>query len=278
MIELGNYNTLEIVRKSSVGYFLSDKEGTEVLLPTKYTDSSSEVGEEVSVFCYLDHEERPIATHLKPLVKRNDFACLEVAALTEVGAFLDWGLEKQLLLPFREQLRPLEVGESVLVHCYLDPKSFRLLATMRLKSFFTVPEPALPVGELVQLLVARRTELGWEVIVNQAHAGLVFHSDVFEDLAPGLELDGFVHQQRTDGKLDIRLRQQGIDGLQQQAEEIKERLLKADGFLPLNDKSSAEEIKNCLGMSKKSFKRATGILYKKRDIQFVDGGIRLISN
>jgi len=278
MIELGNFNTLEIVRKSSVGYFLSDEEGTEVLLPTKYTDPSSEVGEEVSVFCYLDHEERPIATNLKPLIKRNGFACLEVAALTEVGAFLDWGLEKQLLLPFREQLKPLEVGESVLVHCYLDPKSFRLLATMRLKSFFKVPETVLPVGEQVQLLVARRTDLGWEVIVNQAHAGLIFHSDVFEDLAPGMELEGFVHQQRADGKLDIRLRQQGIDGLQQQAEEIKERLLRADGFLPLNDKSSAHEIKKRLGMSKKSFKRATGILYKKRDIEFVDGGIRLISN
>lgn len=278
MIELGNFNTLEIVRKSSVGYFLSDEEGTEVLLPTKYTDPSSEVGEEVSVFCYLDHEERPIATNLRPLIKRNGFACLEVAALTEVGAFLDWGLEKQLLLPFREQLKPLEVGESVLVHCYLDPKSFRLLATMRLKSFFNVPEPVLPAGEQVQLLVARRTDLGWEVIVNQAHAGLIFHSDVFGNLASGMELEGFVHQQRADGKLDIRLRQQGIDGLQQQAEEIKERLLRADGFLPLNDKSSAEEIKNRLGMSKKSFKRATGILYKNRDIEFVDGGIRLISN
>ena len=278
MIELGNYNTLEIVRKTSVGYFLSDTEGTEVLLPAKYVDPANAVGEQIEVFCYLDHMERPVATSLKPLVSRNSFASLEVAAISEVGAFLDWGLEKQLFLPFREQTRPLEVGESLVIHCYLDPKSFRLLGSMRLKNYFTVPDPPLNPGDKVDVLVSRRTNLGWEVVVNGSHYGLVFHSDVFTELQSGMESEAYVKQQRPDGKLDITLRQPGIDGLQAQAEFIRETLLRADGFLPLHDKSTAEEIQTQLGMSKKSFKRATGILYKERLIEFVEEGIRLINS
>ena len=278
MIELGNYNSLEILRKTSVGYYLADEEGTEVLLPTKYTEASSNVGDVLSVFCYLDHMERPIATNLRPLVIRNSFAALEVAAITEVGAFLDWGLEKQLILPFREQIRPLSIGERILIYCYLDPKSFRLLATMRLKSYLKTPEESLEVGEKVKILVSRKTNLGWEVIVNQSYSGLVFHSDVFEEIQTGDEMDAYVHQHRPDGKLDIKLRQSGLSGLQSQAEQIKEMLLRADGFLPVHDKSSAEEIQALLGMSKKSFKRAAGILYKNRDIEFVNEGIRLINS
>lgn len=278
MIELGNYNSLEILRKTSVGYYLADEEGIEVLLPTKYTEESSHVGEVLSVFCYLDHMERPIATNLRPLVIRNSFAVLEVAAITEVGAFLDWGLEKQLFLPFREQIRPLELGEKVLIYCYLDPKSFRLLATMRLKGYLKTPEESFKQGDQVNVLVSRKTNLGWEVIVNQQYSGLVFHSDVFEEVQPGDELDAFVHQQRPDGKLDIKLRQAGISGLQTQAAQIKEMLLKADGYLPVHDKSSSDEIQALLGMSKKSFKRAAGILYKNREIEFVDQGIRLINS
>jgi predicted RNA-binding protein (virulence factor B family) len=278
MIELGNYNSLEILRKTSVGYYLADKEGTEVLLPTKYTEASSNVGDMLSVFCYLDHMERPVATNLRPLVIRNSFGALEVAAITEVGAFLDWGLEKQLFLPFREQIRPLEIGEKILVYCYLDPKSFRLLASMRLKSYLKTPPETFNPGDKVRILVSRRTNLGWEVIVNQQYSGLVFHSDIFEEVFPGDEMDAYVHQQRPDGKLDIKLRQTGFSGLQVQAEQIKELLLKADGFLPVHDKSSSQEIQALLGMSKKSFKRAAGILYKNRLIEFVDGGIRLINS
>jgi len=278
MIQLGNFNSLELLRKTSVGYYLADQEGTEVLLPTKYTDPSSSEGDMLSVFCYLDHMERPIATNLKPLVLRNSFACLEVAAITEVGAFLDWGLEKQLFLPFREQIRPVELGEKILIYCFLDPKSFRLLATMRLKRYLETPADPFKGGERVEIMVARSTSLGWEVIVNQRYSGLIFHSDVFENLHSGDQLEAFVHQQRPDGKLDIRLRQSGLSGLQDQAEHIKELLLRADGYLAIHDKSSAEEIQAALGMSKKSFKRAAGILYKKRLIEFVEGGIRLINS
>ena len=278
MIELGNYNTLEIVRKTSVGNFLSDPEGTEVLLPTKYADPAHGIGDSIEVFCYLDHLERPVATSLRPLVTRNSFACLEVAAITEVGAFLDWGLEKQLFLPFREQTRPVQMGEKLVVYCYLDPKSFRLLGSMRLKNYFTVPDPPLSDGEGVGILFNRKTDLGWEVVVNKKHYGLVFHSDVHMEVETGNYMEAFVKNQRADGKLDIGLRQKGISGLQAQAEEIREKLLRADGFLPLHDKSTATEIQSQLGMSKKSFKRAAGILFKQRVIEFVEDGIRLINS
>ncbi len=165
MIELGNYNTLKILRETAVGLFLGDDDVDDLLLPLKYVPDDFNIGDDISVFCYLDHEERPIATTLKPLIKRNSFGWLRVAEVNEFGAFLDWGLEKHLLVPFREQQTKMIEGESYVVFCYLDEKTFRLVASSRLNKFAKNEEISLNPKDEVDLLVSRQSELGWDVII-----------------------------------------------------------------------------------------------------------------
>ena len=189
MIELGNYNTLKILRETDVGLFLGDDDVDDLLLPSKYVPDEFNIGDDISVFCYLDHEERPIATTLKPLIKRNTFGWLKVAEVNEFGAFMDWGLEKHLLVPFREQQTKMIEGESYVVFCYLDEKSFRLVASSRLNKFAKNEEISLNPNDEVDLLVSRQSELGWDVIINNKYQGLVFNSEVFSTHASWSNLE-----------------------------------------------------------------------------------------
>lgn len=273
MIELGNYNTLKILRETAVGLFLGDDDVDDLLLPLKYIPDEFNIGDDISVFCYLDHEERPIATTLKPLIKRNTFGRLRVAEVNEFGAFLDWGLEKHLLVPFREQQIKMIEGESYVVFCYLDEKTFRLVASSRLNKFAKNEDLSLCPKDEVDLLVSRQSELGWDVLINNKYQGLVFKSEVFQPMQVGMTLKGYVKKIREDNKVDIALKPIGHLGLEPAAKKIFEQLELAGGYISLHDKSAPEEIQEMFQMSKKTFKKAIGALYRDRKIEIKDDGI-----
>ena len=276
MIELGNYNTLKIVRDTSPGLFLESETGAEILLPNKYVPKVFEIGDELTVFCYLDFDERPVATSLTPFMKRNEFGFLKVVEVNQIGAFLDWGLEKHLFVPFREQRDKMKEGQWYVVFCYLDDISFRLVASNKIGKFLNNDELSLRTGDKVDLLVTRLTELGWEVIVNNKHKGLVFSSEVFQHMAVGQKMEGYVKKIRPDNKLDISLQPQGLKVLEPTAQKIQQELENQGGFLPLHDKSDPNEISKILGMSKKTFKKGVGTLYKARRIEIKEDGIHLV--
>lgn len=276
MIQLGNYNTLQVLRSTSVGLFLGDDEGTEILLPNKYVPEDFKIDMDMEVFCYLDNNERPVATTLKPLIIRNGFAFLEVAEVGEFGAFMDWGVEKHLLVPFKEQTVRMEEGRKYVVHCYLDEKTFRLTGSSKVDKFLSNVEVAYEVNDEVDLLVYRRTPLGWEVIVDERHKGLIFESDVFRPISIGDALKGYIKNVREDKKIDLSLQPIGAKMLEPTAKMIYDKLVESDGFLPLHDKSSPEEIQQVLRMSKKAFKKGIGILYRQRKINLQENGIHLL--
>lgn len=273
MIALGRYNKLKIERSTAVGLFLEDDEGTEVLLPNKYVPDGYELGQHIDVFCYLDHEERPVATILQPKITRDGYATLKVVDVNDFGAFLDWGLEKHLLVPFREQRIKMKKGSYYLVHCYLDEQTFRLVASSRIERFLDDGQPALSEGQKVNLIAYRKTDLGWEMIVENKFKGLLFFSDVFRELTIGDELEGYIKTIRPDHKIDITLQPEGVDALEPSAEKVYEKLKISDGYLALHDKSPPELIYETFNMSKKTFKKAIGVLYKKKKILIKDDGI-----
>lgn len=276
MIELGNYNKLKILRSTRIGLFLGDGEGTEVLLPNKYVPADFKIDEELEVFCYLDNNERPIATTLKPYIVRNGFAYLKVVEVGAYGAFLDWGLEKHLLVPFREQAQRMEQGKKYVVHCYLDQESFRLTGSSKINRFLSNEDFNFEINQGVDALVSRKTPLGWEVIIANKHKGLVFQSDVFKPIAIGDRIKCYIKSIRPDQKVDVSLQPLGARMLEPTAEMIFQTLQENDGFLALHDKSSPEEIKSALHLSKKSFKKAIGTLYREKRIVIGDDGIRLV--
>ncbi|WP_437395618.1 CvfB family protein [Flagellimonas lutimaris] len=276
MIELGNYNTLKVLRSTSIGLFLGDDEGTEILLPNKYVPEDFEIDQDMKVFCYLDNAERPISTTLKPKIIRNGFAYLEVVEVGAYGAFLDWGLEKHLLVPFREQSERMEDGNKYIVHCYMDEESMRLTGSSRVDKFLSNDNVVYEQNDQVDLLVHRKTPLGWEVIVDDRHKGLIFDSDIFKPISVGDRLQGYIKNIREDNKIDVSPQPIGAKMLEPTAKMILDKLQENNGFLPLHDKSSPEEIKKMLHLSKKAFKKGVGILYRQRKINIQDDGIHLL--
>lgn len=275
MIVLGKFNTLEILRDTSVGLFLGDGDGTDILLPNKYVPEQWEIGDKLSVFCYLDHEERPVATNIEPYVQRDCFALLRVVEVNAIGAFLDWGLEKHLLVPFKEQRSKMQEGQSYVVYCYLDELTFRLVGSNKLDKFLDNSNAAFEAGDSVEALVTRKSDLGWDVIVNNQFKGMVYENEVFKQIAVGDRMTAYVKQQREDHKLDISLQALGVAVLEPSAKQILTLLEAHKGFLPLHDKSDPQEIKAYLEMSKKVFKKAIGTLYKNREIRISTDGIYL---
>ncbi len=277
MIKIGDFNELSVLRSTSVGVFLSDAEGTEILLPNKYVPEGIKRDQKIQVFCYLDHQERPVATTITPLIKRDGFAYLRCVATSGIGAFVDWGLEKQLFVPFREQRARMMVGKAYVVHCYLDEKSFRLTASTRIENYLRTFDQSLSSNEEITLLIYRKTELGWEVIINNAFKGLLYFDDVFKKIEVGDTIKGYIKKVREDGKVDVTLQPIGFKMLGATAQYVLQKLKESGGFLPLHDKSSPEEIKDQLELSKKLFKKAIGVLYKERKIVLKPEGIYLVA-
>ena len=274
-IILGDYNNLKIVKRVSFGLYLDGDEDGEILLPAKYVPDGYDIGDIIKVFVYLDNEERLVATTEEPLAKVGDFALLRVAWTNDYGAFLDWGLLKDLFVPFSEQEGKMVKGNSYLVYVTIDRKSYRIYASARLDKYLSRTKPPYETDEEVDIIVWRRTDLGWKVIVNGNHSGLVFANEVFRDLKTGDRLKGYVKRVRTDGKIDIALQRHGVAGDDDSSMRLLSAIEAQRGFLPLNDNSSPDEIYSMLGMSKKTFKRAAGKLYKQRLIIIDDDGLRL---
>ena len=284
MVAIGKYNTLTILRDTKVGLFLGnpekDPEGIhDVLLPNKYVPNEFEIGEELIVFVYLDHEERPVATTLVPYILLNEFALLRVNYTNQIGAFMDWGMEKDILVPFKEQARPMEKGKRYLVYLYMDEKTNRLVASSKTNQFLSNNHLTVEKGEEVDLIVSHITEIGINVIINEQHKGLVYKDEVYDDLIrTGDRMKGYIKNIRPDNKIDVSLQVQGYQSIEPNAEKILDELRASRGFLRLNDNSHPEDIKTVLKMSKKTFKKAIGALYKEKLIEIKDDGIYLVKD
>lgn len=276
MLTIGTYHTLRIDRTTLVGLFLTD--GTnDVLLPIKYVPKNFEIGDEIEVFVYLDHEERPVATTLQPYITLNDYAFLRVNYTNEYGAFMDWGLEKDLFVPFKEQARPMEQGKRYMVHMTLDEKTNRLIGSSKLNQYLSKEPLNLEQGHEVDLIISHITDLGINVIINGTHKGLVYKNEVYDDkIRPGDKTKGYIKMIRPDGKIDVTLHKVGVEGIEENAQVVLDELKASKGFLRLNDNSDPEDIKTILKMSKKTFKKAVGALYRQKLIEIKDDGIYLI--
>lgn len=276
MIHLGEINTLSIVRETEQGIYLEDEENNEVLLPNRYIPESYKIWDKIDVFVYLDNEERLVAVTDKPYIKKGDFALLRCNAVTELGAFLDWGMLKELFCPFKEQAFKMKKGGWYLVYCYLDEKSNRLAASSKTNRFLDNKVLTVEQLEEVDLIVSHPSEMGMNVIVNKKHTGLIFNDDIFKDISIGDRLKGFVKKIRPGNKLDIVLGQIGYRNIEPNAEVIMKELEDNSGYLNLTDKSDPEDIKRTLQMSKKNFKKAVGSLYKQKLIEIKPDGIYLL--
>ncbi|WP_445733615.1 CvfB family protein [Mariniflexile sp.] len=276
MIKIGRINTLEILRETDHGAYLVDDEENEVLLPNRYVPETFKIWDKLDVFVYLDNEERPVATTDMPYIKVGEFALLRCNAVTEYGAFLDWGLVKELFCPFKEQAFSMKPKGWYLVYCYLDEKTGRLAASSKTNSF--LDNKVLTVSEFdeVDLIVSHPSDIGMNVIVNKIHAGLIYKDSIFTDLSVGDRLKGIVKKIRPGNKLDIALGQIGYRNIEPNAERILHELHDNSGYLNLTDKSSPEAIKEMLQMSKKNFKKAIGSLYKQKQIDLKPDGIYLV--
>ncbi len=277
MVELGDYNELEIAREVDFGVYLTSEDG-DILLPMKYIPEGAKVGDTIRVFVYRDSEDRMIATNLIPYATVGQFACLTCTDVTPFGAFLDWGLEKDLLVPLNNQKNKMQVGKKYCVYLYLDDASDRVVATSKLGKYLQNDDIQLTEGEEVQLLVANFTDIGIKVIINNAYMGILYRNEVFKDLRIGDTATGYIKHIREDNKIDVTLRKPGTNQ-KEEKDEASEKILRlmnqGSGWLPLSDNSTPEEIYQLLGMSKKTFKRAIGSLYKAGTITISEDSIRL---
>jgi len=277
MIEQGKEIELKIAKRATFGLYLADDSGEEVLLPKKYCTEEMKPGDTNRVFVYKDSEGKKVATTLTPKIFIHEFALLKVSAVTGVGAFLDWGLEKELMVPFREQKQKMEVGRWYIVYLDLDKKSDRLYASNRVERFLQNDQISVKEGDEVALVVLQKTDLGYSVIVNHAHKGLIFDNEIFQDIRVGDRLKGYVKKVRDDQKIDISIQPIGFRNVNDSNSElIYKTLVENNGFLAITDKSSPDEIYTLFGISKKAFKKSLGALYKQKKVDIQPDGIKLI--
>jgi predicted RNA-binding protein (virulence factor B family) len=229
----------------------------------------------LNVFIYLDNEERLIATTLQPKVQVGEFACLEVAWINEYGAFLDWGLMKDLFVPFREQKMKMQKGRSYVVHAHVDEESYRIMASAKVERYLSKEKPDYQPGQELEIMIWQRTDLGYKAIVENQYSGLIYQGEIFKSLEPGMKLTAYIRQVREDGKIDLTLQKDGQKKVEDFSEVLLQFIKDQGGHTLLNDKSAAEDIYEAFGVSKKTFKKAVGDLYKKRLIVLEEGGIRL---
>ena len=275
MLNIGKINTLNVVKKQGPDVYLDNGTSAKVLLADKKPPENCQVGDALDVFVYVDSEGHLAATTKTPLAQVDDIAWLKVISLNYVGAFLDWGLPKDLLVPFSEQHHEMEVGKSYLVKVFLDDKN-RIAATTKIDRFIEDESVDFEVGQKVSLIIADKTELGFKAIVNHTHWGLLYQNELFQPLKRGQKLDGYIKQIREDGKIDLNLNQPGYGKVVSLTDDILNKLKANNGTLMLSDKSPPEAIYAAFGVSKKVFKQAIGALYKKQLISIDKNGIKLV--
>ena len=275
-IELGKFNQLEVVKQVDFGMYLDGGEEGEILLPTRYVPEDCKVGDWLNVFLYLDNEERLIATTLTPLVQVGEFACLEVSWVNQFGAFLNWGLMKDLFVPFSEQKMKMQVGNKYVIHAYIDDESFRIVASAKVDRYLSKEKSPYQPGEEVNILIWQKTDLGFKAIIENMYSGLLYDSEIFQTLHTGDTLKAYIKQVREDGKIDLILQKPGFEKVDDFSKTLYHYIADHGGRIGLNDKSPAEEIYDVFGVSKKTFKKAVGDLYKKRLILLHEDGIELV--
>ena len=267
---------MEVVKQVDFGVYLNGGDDGEILLPTRYVPEGCKPGDMLNVFIYLDNEERLIATTLQPKVQVGEFACLEVAWVNEYGAFLDWGLMKDLFVPFREQKMKMLKGHKYVVHAHVDEDSYRIMASAKVERYLSKEKPQYAPGDEVVVMVWQRTDLGYKVIVENQFSGLVYRNEVFQTLEPGMKLTAHVRQIREDGKMDLTLQKDGMAKVDDFSAVLLDHIKQQGGHTPFNDKSAAEDIYEAFGVSKKTFKKAVGDLYKRRLVLLAEDGIHLV--
>lgn len=277
MVNIGKYNNLRVLKEVDFGVYLDGENEGEILMPIRYVPKNCQVGDYVDVFLYLDSEDRPIATTENPNAQVGEFAMLRVKSVNKIGTFLDWGIMKDLLVPFREQKVTMMEGRSYLVYVYVDAESQRIVASAKLNKFLDKTLPEYVVGQEVNLVIESETDLGYKAIVNNQHWGILYENEVFEQLAKGLKIKGYIKKIRTDNKIDLSLHPLGYEKIDPITQMILDELKKEGGFIAVSDKSDAELVYRIFGISKKSFKQAVGALYKQRIITLGVDGIRLKS-
>lgn len=274
-IRLGRYNQLTVVKEVDFGVYLDGDEDGEILLPKRYVPEGCVVGDMLNVFIYLDMDERLVATTLEPYAQVGDFACLEVAWVNQYGAFLDWGLMKDLFIPFREQKVKMQKGHRYVVYVELDEESFRIMATAKVEKYLSDEMPDYQSGEEVDVMIWQRTDLGYKVIVDNKFGGMIYHNEIFQPLEIGMKLPAYIKHVRPDGKIDLELQKAGAHQVGDFSGKLLQFIKDHGGYTSINDKTDAEIIYGTFGVSKKIFKKAVGDLYKKRLIVLEEGGIRL---
>ena len=271
-IELGKF---EVVKEVDFGLYLDGGDEGEILLPTRYVPEDCKVGDMLNVFLYLDIDERLIATTLTPLVQVGQFACLEVAWVNQFGAFLNWGLMKDLFVPFSEQKMKMQVGRKYVIHAHLDDESYRIVASAKVERYLSKDRPEYASGDEVNILIWQKTDLGFKAIIDNKYSGLLYENEIFSTLQTGMEMKAFVKQVREDGKVDLILQKPGFEKIDDFSKTLLNYIRENDGRIRLNDKSPAEDIYATFGVSKKTFKKGVGDLYKKHLITLHEDGITL---
>lgn len=274
MIRIGEYNELEIIKQVDFGVYFG-KDSIEILMPTKWVPAGARVGDVLDVFVFRDSDDRLIATTVKPFAVANTFAFLEVKQVNAIGAFLDWGMDKDLLVPYREQAQQMEQGNSYVVFVYVDEESDRLIASSKLSKFIERDEISVQTGDVVDLLVYSKTDLGYNAIVNNLHSGLIYKNEIFENIRIGDQFKGYVKTVREDNKIDLSLQKSGFELVDDVKWRILNLLKTENGFLALHDNSTPEEVKAKLQISKKAFKKAIGALYREKLVTLTDKGVKL---
>jgi len=275
MIEVGKYNELEVVKQMDFGIYLR-KDDVEVLMPTKWVPKGTAIGDVMDVFVYRDSDDRLIATTMQPYAISGEFAFLEVREVNSIGAFLDWGMEKDLLVPFSEQPVKMIPNRSYVVFVYTDEKTNRIVASAKLNKFIERDDIDLQANDIVDLLIYSETDKGLNAIINNMYVGLIYKNEIFDQVRVGDKLKGYVKQVREDNKIDLSLQKAGFELVDDVKWRILNLMKETNGFLPLNDNSTPEEIKAGLQISKKAFKKAVGALYKERLIKLTDKGVELV--
>ncbi len=275
MINVGTYNELEVVKELEFGIYLREGD-VEILMPTKWVPKGTKIGDFLNVFIFRDSDDRLIATTVKPFATADTFAFLEVKQVNNIGAFLDWGMDKDLLVPFREQPNRMDPGKSYVVFVYVDEDTNRLVASAKLNRYIERENIEVREGDIVELLIYSETDLGYNAIINNRYSGLIYKNEIYEAIRVGDKVQGFVKCVREDNKIDLSLQKSGYELV----DDVKWRILKMmkedNGFLSLNDNSSPEEIKAKLQISKKAFKKAVGALYRERLVKLTNKGVELV--
>ncbi|GHU60493.1 GntR family transcriptional regulator [Bacteroidia bacterium] len=263
MLKLGQYNVLRVVKVVDFGVYLDGEERGEILLPNEYVPRDCNPDDDIKVFIYFDSEDRIIATTETPIIAVGEFAAMKVVAVTDVGAFLDWGLRKDLLVPFREQKVRMVEGCTYIVYAYVDEDSDRIVATEKVHKFLDNSPAEYEAWQEVNLLIMRKTDIGYSVIINNAHTGLIYTNEIFQPLHIGQKLIGYMKEVREDGKIDVALQKPGYDIVEGITKQIMTALADNGGILDISDKSDAEKIYTLFACSKKNYKKAVGLLYKQ---------------